>query len=374
MKRMLVLLLAVLLLSGMTGCRSAEYLHIQEHVDPFSYKETTAEETEEQRLSASDYYSLRSVLLSVMTEGTEHSEIFLDAYSGNTENDLKRVAAYMTNYDPVGAFAIDYINYELKEDRSGASAVFDIVYRRSAGEIAAIRSVRGNDQADSAIYAALEEFAPSVTLQISGYTEEDFEQTVRAYCLAHPDKTVLCEEVSVAVYPQTGNVRVAEFHFSYDMTKDALRSTVSDTATVLTSAYNYMRYGKSAEDCATLALSYLVGRFQYQQDEAATVYTLLCQGISNSMSFSSAFAYLCNNADIPCRIVEGTKQDAPYDWTMIEIDGVWYHFDVSQTVLAESRVLQLKTDYEMTGYSWDREALPVCDGTPAETEATAENG
>lgn len=374
MKRCMAIFLLAVLLCSVSACRSAEYLHIQEHVDPFSYKETTEQETEAPRLSASDYYSLRSVLLSLMTDGAEHTQVFLENYSGSADTDLKRVCVYMTDTDPVGAFAIDYINYELINDRSGLSAIFDIVYRRSAGEIAAIRSVRGNEQADNAIYAALEEFAPSVTLQISGYTDEDFEKTVRAYCLQHPDKTVLCDEVSVSVYPQTGNVRVAEFHFRYDATKDELRSMTADTATVLTSAYNYMRYGETAEDCAKLALSYLVGRFRYEEDPAATVYTLLCEGISNSMAFSSAFARLCNNADIPCLIVEGEKQSQPYDWTLLQVNGVWYHFDVAQTVLSESRELNLKTDSEMSEYDWDTEAYPVCDGTPVETQPPEEIG
>lgn len=368
-KLIIVLVAVSILLCGCAAFKTADYLHIQEHVDPFSYKETIPEETQAKQLSADDYYSLRSVLISLMTEGTEHAQIYFEQYNGDIENDLKRVVSYLSEVDPVGAYAVDYINYERVNERSRSSVVFDFVYRRSANEIASIRSVRGNEQANKLIYAALDEFAPSITLQISGYTDEDFEKSIRTYCLYHPEKSVLCSKISVSVYPDSGNVRIVELHFNYDITKDELRTRAEDTATALSSAYNYMRYGDSAQDCATLALSYLVGRFQYEEREDATVYSLLCEGKSNSMAFSSAFAYLCKNADIPCYIVEGTKYDVPYDWVMLQIDELWYHFDVSQTVLSESRVLSLKKDQEMAGYLWNTEAYPSCDGIVSTTES-----
>lgn len=369
-KCLTLILLAALLLSGCTAYQSAEYLNVQEHVDPFSYKETGTA-LDDEPLSASTYYDLRSALTSLMTEGIEHAQIRALHYNGNLENDLRRVTEDLTQTDPVGAYAIDYIDFETAV-KSGETVIdVNLVYRRSAGEIASIRSVRGNDQADTLIYAALEEFAPSITLQISGYTDEDFEQTIRSYCLYHPDKTAFCDTVSVSVYPQSGNVRVVEFHFSYNKTKDELRSITSDTATALSSAYNYMRYAETAEERATLALSYLAGRFDYEQSEDATVYSLLCEGTANSTAVASAFAYLCESADIPCYIIEGTKYQQPYTWVMIQINSTWYHLDVSDAVFRESRTLALRTDGEMGAYDWPRDAFPACNGVPlAEPDAT----
>ena len=373
-KRFFALSLTVVLLCGLTACRSSDYLSVQEHQDPFSYKETTVEDTQEQELRVSDYYSLRTALISLMTQGEEHAQVYLDGYSGNADNDLKRVVSYLTESDPVGAYAIDYINYERQRTPGSNAVLFDVVYRRSANEIAAIRSVRGNEQANSVLYTALEEFAPSVTLQISGYTEEDFAQTVREYCLYHPEKTVPCSDLSVSVYPQSGNVRVVEFHFSYDLSREDLRIRTGDTATALSSAYNYIRYGQSAEDCLKLTLSYLIGRFPYKESEDASVYSLLCEGVSDSTAFSSVLAYLCRNAKIPCFVVEGTKQGIPYCWTVLQIDGVWYHLDLARNVLEENRTLLLMTDSEMLGYDWDSEKYPVCDGIPEEPPTEPENG
>lgn len=361
--RVFAVLLAVMLFAGCSAYRSAEYLNVQEHVDPFSYKETE-ETTEDEPLTASTYYDLRSVLTTLMTEGTEHAEIQILRYSGNLDDDLRRVVDDLTQIDPVGAYAIDYINYETIGDAGRTVVDVNLVYRRSAGEIASIRSVRGNDQADQLLYNALEEFAPSLTLQISGYADEDFEETIRSYCLYHPDKTAFCDTVSVSLYPQSGNVRVVEFHFSYEKPKDELRTTASDTATALSSAYNYMRYAETPRDRATLALSYLAGRFEYVQSEDASVYTLLCEGTANSTVVSSAFAFLCKSAEIPCRIIEGTKYQQPYTWVMIELESVWYHLDVSEAVFRESRALTLKTDAEMNGYDWQRELFPISNGVP----------
>ncbi len=362
-KRAVAAVLAALLLAGCSAFQSAEYLNVQEHVDPFSYKGTEETATEEP-LTANSYYDLRSAITTMMTEGTEHAVIQVSRYSGNLDTDMRRVVDDMTQKDPVGAYAIDYINYEVTGDAGRAVVDVNLVYRRSAGEIASIRSVRGNEQADQLLFAALEEFAPSITLQISGYSDEDFEETIRSYCLYHPDKTTFCNNVSVAVYPQSGNVRVVEFHFSYEKSRDELRTIASDTATALSSAYNYMRYAETPKDRATLALSYLVGRFDYEPSDDATVYTLLCEGKANSTVVSSAFAFLCRSAEIPCYIIEGTKNQQPYTWVMIELDSTWYHIDIADAVFKENRVLTLKTDAEMTGFSWEHDLFPVCNGVP----------
>ncbi len=361
--RAAAVVLAALLLAGCSAYQSAEYLNVQEHVDPFSYKETEATAADEP-LTANTYYDLRSALTRLMTEGTEHAEIQVTRYSGNLNVDMRRVVDDLTQTDPVGAYAIDYINYETSGDARRAVVDVNLVYRRSAGEIASIRSVRGNEQADQLLYAALEEFAPSITLQISGYTDEDFEETIRSYCLYHPDKTAFCDNVSVAVYPQSGNVRVVEFHFSYEKSKDELRSTASDTATALSSAYNYMRYAETPRDRATLALSYLVGRFEYELSDDATVYTLLCEGVANSTVVSSAFAFLCRSAEIPCHIIEGSKYHQPYTWVMIELESTWYHLDIADAVFKDNRILSLKTDTEMSGFDWQKDVFPVCNGVP----------
>lgn len=370
MKRILAAAIAILLLcSGCASFRSAEYWNVEEHVDPFSYKETTEPaETAPERLTAGDYYELRAMLLSLMTDGIEHAEIYLESYNGRKDEDLKRAVAYVSGSDPVGAYAIDYINYELTREKGQYLVTYDAVYRRSASEIASIRSVRGNEQANTLLCASLEEFAPSVTLQISGYSEEDFEKTICEYCLYHPDKTVPCTDISVSVYPDSGNVRVVEIHLQYDQSREELRMIASDTAAALSSAYDYMRYGRTALARAELALSYLVGRFDYEQSESASVYSLLCEGIANSTAFSSAFAYLCQRADIPCVVVNGTKDGEPYTWTMLQIDELWYHADISATVLQESRTLNLLTDGQMAGYSWDTETYPVCTGVTEESQ------
>lgn len=361
-KRVFAVFLAALVFAGCSAYQSAEYLNIQEHADPFSYKENNSDQ--DKHLSASSYYDLLSALMTMMTDGIEHAEIQAARYNGDLDEDIKRLVDNLTQTDPVGAYAIDYINYETVE-RSGQTVIdVNMVYRRSASEIASIRSVRGNEQADQLLYAALEEFAPSITLQISGYTDEDFEETIRSYCLYHPDKTAACDNVSIAVYPENGNVRVIEFHFSYEKSRDELRSTAADTATVLSSAYNYMRYAETAKERATLALSYLAGRFEYEQSDEATVYTLLCEGTANSTVVSSAFAFLCRSAEIPCYIIEGTNNYQPYTWVMIQLESTWYHVDIADAVFKESRVLNLRTDSEMKGFDWQRDLLPVCNGVP----------
>lgn len=380
MKRLLLLLLAVsTLLAGCGGLYKTEYLSLSEHDAPYALRETTAaptEETEPERPTASDYYGMRAILTDFVTEGVEHGEILLRDYSGNIEVDLKRVVRFLTTQDPVCAYATDYVSYERSESEGGWLIAFNMVFRRSTGEIAAIEPVRGNEAALKRMLNALTQQQSSLTLQVSGYTNEDFASLLQEYCLQHPDEIVDPPEFSVAVYPKTGNVRVVEVHYVYDNDRETLRGMRAEAQEVLNSAYSYIRYAKTDRIKLELLYFYLTSRFNYDEPaEDATVYSLLCQGKSNNRCMAAVVRYLCEKTDIPCSLVAGRKSGGPYYWNIIQVDGQYYHLDFQQDALEK---VPLRFSYETElphAYIWDVDAYPRClppDPDP-ETEPTEES-
>ena len=167
MKRIWVLAaLVCLLVSGCKRIYPNEYIHVAEHNAPYAYKDDSSQEQVPRTPTASDYYALRSVLSGFVASGVEHGLVQLVSYRGDEEQDLKRVTVYLTEEDPICAYAIDYITLERTQTEEGSLVSVDAVYRRSVGEIESIQFVRGNDAALGIMRNAMTQFHSSATIRI----------------------------------------------------------------------------------------------------------------------------------------------------------------------------------------------------------------
>lgn len=163
-------------------------------------------------------------MLSFVRNWTEQGEIRISGYSGDLTADLTETVRYITQEDPIGAYAVDYADAELRGDAQTGTVEVSIVFRRSAAEIDAIVTVSGVNGAHAKIRQALANFDAALTLRIRSYEDADFSGYIRTYCLEHPDSAMALPEVSAAVYPETGETRILELHFTYSQPRDTLRS------------------------------------------------------------------------------------------------------------------------------------------------------
>ncbi len=372
------LILAVLSLVLLCACDSLlpkDDLSVAEHDDPFAYKEETQssepeEETEPPLPSAGNYYAMRSILQDFVNQGVEHGQFLLEHYDGDVDQDLRRVVKYLTKEDPVVAYATDYLYCERYPYHEGWLVSVDAIFRRSVSEIQSILPVRGNEAAMEKLLDAMTQLQGSMTLRISGYLQEDLSEKLLAYCMEHPETMVEIPQIAVSVYPDSGNVRVVEVHFTFDQDRETIRTMRQESNNILDSAYNFIRYAPTPQEKLSMLNDYLTGRFPYTEDPEATVYSLLCQGTCDSRSYAAVTRYLCEKTDIDCQIVSGSRGELPYWWNMICVDGLYYHVDLQRDNLEQNEVT-LRLDSDMEGYVWDRERYPVCDGVAEpETEPT----
>ena len=369
MKRAILLMLCLLLLSGCGASFSNEYISVSEHDDPFAYKEETSPvETEASPQTASDYYGLRAVARSFVVDGVEDGQLRLVSYNGDVERDLKRLESFLTEEDPICAYALDYVDFQHSADGADRIVSVHMTFRRSVSEIKSIATVRGGDTALSLFEDALTQFQPSLTIQISGYPEEDMTQTLYKFCSENPDLIPEIPAIALSVYPQSGNVRVVEAHFTYSGSGDTLRAKRAETESVLTSAYNFVPQSASDAEKLSLLGYYLTNRFPYTEDPDASVYDLLHRGSGNSKCIASVVSYICRRFNVECSTVHGTRDGADYDWCIVKIDDQYRHFDLHRVVLDSTSALFMSDD-EMEGYEWDRDAYPSCEGPePVEEE------
>lgn len=377
MKRLTALFLLLCLLFSLTACNGAwvkdDALTVREHVEQ-SLPEP--DPTEEERLPVvTGRNELRGAVLSFIRDWTEHGTILVRDYDGDISADLSETVRYATEEEPIGAFAVDYADYELRGTAEEGEISLRIVFRRSAAEVDAIVTVNGNNSAFLKIQQALVNYDTALTLRIRNYEPTDFTAYIRSYCIEHPELATALPELSAEVYPLEGETRILELHFVYPAEREELRHLQSSVTTILTSASSYVRTGEDAASRAALLARFLTGRFHYtltQEEPTMPAYSLLCEGVAHSLSFASVFYAECRAADIECRILSGTKDGIVWYWNLININGEYYHVDLMRAVETgetELRLLLTK-DLQNEGYVWDDTAHPA---TPEPEENAPEN-
>ena len=168
----------------------------------------------------------------------------------------------------------------------------------------------------------------------------------------------------------SGASRVVELTFTYPETAAKLREKQQAVTDSLRAASVYVRYREKETDKAELLLSYLTERFAYTQKQTDTpVYSLLCEGYATSQSMAQSWQLLCDQVNIECVTVAGSRQGANYWWNIVKLDDRYYHVDILSDVLAGS-VLHLRSDGEMKDYYWDTGKYPACPGTTAAAPET----
>lgn len=366
MKRRLTAAALALALLGLTGCGwlENEYVSVSEHKEPYVYTEP---ETERPIPTASDADALQALILSFVREGTARDMIDVTNYSGDVRTDVAEVMNALA-YDPIYAYAVDYSDYEFYEQDEQTLLEVDMVYRRSAEEIAAIRSVRGMESAKVVIADALNNLDMAVTMKITEYSDMDYESYVTRACLENPAQIVEIPEITVAVYPQKGTTRVVELYFGYSNSRDEMRSMQKNISTLLSSVGSYVRRGDTQADRLKLLCEYLITRNDYQETTGPDMpaYSLLSRLQADDAGFASAFYYGAKQAGMECWLVCGSKDGAPYYWNIVELDDRYYHIDLMQQWRSGIAEPELHTDAEMAGYEWDREQYPQCTGEEPE--------
>ena len=382
MKKFIAALLLFSLFAGLTACKplvKEDYSLVTPHIElPLSDK---IDNTREEMPVVSNRTELRGAVLSFIRNWKEQGSILVRAYKGSVSEDLQETILYATEEDPIGAYAVDYMDAEYNgTDRIG----LNIVFRRSAAEVESIVTVSGNSSACAKIRQALESLDISLTLRIRNYQEMDFGDYIRNYCLQHPGTVVALPETSAEVYPKEGSTRILELHFSYPASRDELRLVQASLDTILTSASSYIRSGKDDLEKAQLLYRFLTSRFTYSPSKEIPVtpaYSLLCQGKAHSLSFASVFYAECVAANLDCMIVSGSRNGQEYYWNLLRIAGEYYHVDLMRSLDENEPDLRLLYSAELAkeGYVWE-EALypttaviaPIPDQTsPQESESPA---
>ena len=208
--RLLTLLLTalLLLLPGCTPLLERSYSSVTPH-RPFS-----DEEENPSILRAETYQGLVSALLYLVGQGKEEGVIRLYQYTsltGSAASDVDAACLEVTQEDPLGAYASDYIRYDVEQSAAYYEVRVSLAYAESAEEIRSVSSVTGSSAIGQELLTLLPERPEKVAFRISYFTDSDSIESIRQ------SVEQVCQEqqaplagVEVHLYPETGQQRLVE--------------------------------------------------------------------------------------------------------------------------------------------------------------------
>lgn len=377
-KRMAALLAAVIFAAAcMTGCESMlerEYIVTSSHAEMTEAPQDTASV----RLGSID--EVMEHLSEAVRAGETELSVQLAYHGDDLEGELRDAIAEYRN-DPICAYAVQLIPYRITKILTYYEIRFDISYRRTAQQIAAIREVASPEAFEQELRAMLSVFESTRAFLIPSYDPEryDFEAVFNEIYENTPAVAYGVTGVSGTLSPESGDARVMEVTVSYtagaaalltkSMSASSLAKVIASTADETGDALyvelhdalcRFARYDEETEN-ADLSLTKTVYTDPY------TAYGALAQNRAVSTGYAMAYKLLCDEADIPCRIVHGRLGSSDHSWNLVQLsDGNWYHVDVSlddEEGKTGYRFFGL-TDEEMSlTHQWDVTKTPVCGGT-----------
>lgn len=351
MKRFAMVLLALMVSLSLCACnnwKSGSYVS----VTPHSGGGTGMVSAEQQ---ASSYPQLRKALINLVQNGAQEGVIFLyDLDEEVVHSYMEAAVRYITTEDPVGAYAVDTMTYEVGMNAGRYALAVDIAYSRSRTEILQIKYVSNISEATEAIGSVLESCGTAVVLRIDTYEPVDFVRLVETYAQNNAHIIMETPQVMTAVYPETGDSRLVALSFTYQNDQDTLLNMQELVRPVFLSAELYVQGASSTRAKLSQLYSFLMERHDYEYARSATpVYSLLQQGIGDSYAFACVYAGMCTQAGLECAVVSGTRNGETWYWNMVTVDDAHYYVDLLHS--AQVGGFQLYRESDLLGYTWDSE-------------------
>lgn len=303
---------------------------------------------------ASSYPEIYAALVSLVGQGETTGVIILSEVNEQVGRSYMQAAVKnVMSQDPVGAYAVENIQFDMGTNAGRMAVGVQIHYSRSRADIANIKSVKTMEEAELLIGQSLEQASDAVVFRVEQFEQLDFAATVRRYGEANAAMVMEVPQVMTAVYPHTGQNRLVELTFTYHNSQEDLLKMQALVRPVFTAAELYVQGESSSRKKFQQLYSFLMERTDYELRSSTTpTYSLLQDGIGDSKAFACVYAAMCRQAGLECRTVTGTKDGKAWSWNRVVISNRVYYIDLIEA--EQTGRLQLRTASEMTGYTWQR--------------------
>lgn len=368
MRRALLLVLAAMLLLSGCSMLETEYLSISDYSE--SYGET---ESEELYGAISSYSGLRSTINRMVQRHEDSGKLSFRDYVGDINNDIALAVQEIVSDTALGAYAVDYVAYDLNRIVSYYEAEIFINYKRSQEETESIITLSSESQLYKHLCSALAKLQPALTVRMTsvGLDDAQIRESCREIFLGEPLTAIMEPSVGVDIYPKNGFDRIIEISFDYSEDAQTLRemkSRLFERILELSSSAN----GISKLEIASALAQALADNCSPAEEGAdavcSTAYGAAVNGSADSRGMALGFMAMCVAKNIDCIVVEGQLDKEPHYWNIVTYAGMSRHIDLT-SIGGDSPVIGL-SDLEIPErYWWDTDKYPVCeDIRPAYSE------
>ena len=235
-------------------------------------------------------------------------------------------------------------------------------YNNNRDELPRMMILRSMNDAMNIITNAVRDCDADIVMKIENYEYLDLDQLVEDYAMQSPASAMEIPQVSFYTYPNTGVERILEVRFTYQTSRESLKTMQDYVQPVFASARLYVSGEEEESSKFGLLYAFLMERHsEYTLETSITpTYSLLAHGVGDSRAFAVVYASMCRNVDLECMVVSGTCQGEARTWNIVCVDGAYYHVDLLRS--NELGSFTKYTDDQMEGYVWDYSAYPACEG------------
>lgn len=346
-----VLILVCSLLSGCDLWMSGEYVSVTPH-------DERTEQTGDMVTEVSSYHQLQNVLNinvascvdRIIVSASSFNDVMVDFYVQTAINQVLRDT-------PVGAYAVERIDYEIGTNRGEPVVVFKIEYRYPSTDILSIRNVHSTDEIVESAFEALAEGVSHIVLWTDNFEETDMDQQIENHLMTHGDITVELPVYRVSVYPKKGVERIVDISFEYEHDRVSLEKKQKEIENVLLTAEAQIKDLSQVLDIYKGFYTFLAEHIRYLKNSSnMPVYSALCEKTGDSKAFAMTFAAMCRRAELDSVVISGTLNNEQRYWNLVRFRGKYYHLDILSCI--NNGDFAIKTATEMSGYQWDTAKYP----------------
>lgn len=109
---------------------------------------------------------------------------------------------------------------------------------------------------------------------------------------------------------------------------------------------------------------YLIDRYEYDNSFVSNnAYSALTTGKTTCQGYAMTAYKMLNLAGIENRIMVGDLDAVPHGWNLVNLNGYWYHLDITNNDAVGSNKYLLKSDEYLrsNGFTWEANDYPTCD-------------
>lgn len=375
-------ILMLLIFASCSSFIESDYISVAPHEE-----ETSSDESSGDYISVKNYSALKNAIISMVKNGESSAIIRLENYDGDEETDIYQATYEIQNENALGAYVVKYFRF------GGVSQVLgyyefelNISYKRTAEEIDNIITATSADMVRQVIGTALKNRETNLALMISSQDVQEsiVGETLESYYIQNPLNLLLPPAYTTALYPNTGSQQILEIYFTYSYTEEdsvSMLETLNNRAQELISvnadsvARQVLGVSQSIVDSTTyLGEEEVWYNTSAEKPVTSTAYGALVNRSAVSEGFAMGFKAAMEQLGVNCSVVEGRLDSALHYWNIVEIDGAYYHIDLTMCKTEGFAYGFLKNDSDMFArYWWDTGAYSKCVGDLTYTSVIESN-